>query len=66
MESLQLLLVLFGRDTKKSKWKIEYEYSIYKVYDLDKKLSFPDIVHYNTKELAANNNKKKKKKLLKE
>jgi hypothetical protein len=39
MESLQLLLVLFERDTKKSKWKIEYEYSIYKVYDLDKKLA---------------------------
>ncbi|MFL6338148.1 MAG: hypothetical protein ACJ718_03405, partial [Nitrososphaeraceae archaeon] len=39
MDSLQLLLVLFGRDSKKSKWKIEYEYSIYKVYDSDKKLA---------------------------
>ena len=41
---LQLLLVLFGRN-KKSKWKIEYEYSIYKVYDSNKKLAgyfFPE------------------------
>jgi hypothetical protein len=29
---------LFGRN-KKSKWKIEYEYSIYKVYDSNKKLA---------------------------
>jgi hypothetical protein len=35
---LQLLLVLFERN-KKSKWKIEYEYSIYKVYDSNKKLA---------------------------
>jgi hypothetical protein len=36
---------LFGRDNKKSKWKVEYDYKIYKVYDLDKKLAgyfFPD------------------------
>jgi hypothetical protein len=30
---------LFGSHNKKSKWKIEYEYSIYKVYDSDKKLA---------------------------
>ncbi|MBV9177738.1 MAG: hypothetical protein JO297_11940 [Nitrososphaeraceae archaeon] len=35
---LQLLLVLFERN-KKSKWKIKYEYSIYKVYDSNKKLA---------------------------
>jgi hypothetical protein len=39
MDSLQILLVLFGMDNKKSKWKIEYEYSIYKVYDSDKELA---------------------------
>src|SRR5919198_272274 len=39
MDLLQLLLVLFGRDNKKCKWKIEYEYSIYKVYDANKKLA---------------------------
>ncbi|MFL6359673.1 MAG: hypothetical protein ACJ72V_10085, partial [Nitrososphaeraceae archaeon] len=36
---------MFGRDNKKSKWKVEYDYKIYKVYDLDKKLAgyfFPD------------------------
>jgi hypothetical protein len=36
---------LFRRDNKKPKWKIEYDYTIYKVYDLDKKLAgyfFPD------------------------
>jgi hypothetical protein len=36
---------LFGRDNKKPKWKVEYDYTIYKVYDLDKKLAgyfFPD------------------------
>ena len=45
MDLLQLLLVLFGRDNKKRKWKIEYEYSIYKVYDANKKLAgyfFPE------------------------
>src|SRR5919197_1522722 len=45
MDSLQLLLVLFGRDNKRSKWKMEYEYSIYKIYDSDKKLAgyfFPE------------------------
>ena len=30
---------MFGRDNKKLKWKIEYEYSIYKIYDSDKKLA---------------------------
>jgi hypothetical protein len=36
---------LFRRDNKKPKWKVEYDYTIYKVYDLDKKLAgyfFPD------------------------
>ena len=36
---------MFGRDNKKPKWKVEYDYTIYKVYDLDKKLAgyfFPD------------------------
>ena len=45
MESLQTLLVLFGRNNKKSKWKVKYDYTIYKVYDSDKKLAgyfFPD------------------------
>jgi hypothetical protein len=37
---LQPLLVLFGRDNNnESKWKIEYENSIYKVYDSNKKLA---------------------------
>jgi hypothetical protein len=48
MDSLQLLLVLFGRDSKKSKWKIEYEYSIYKVYDSDKKLAGYFFPHYSS------------------
>jgi hypothetical protein len=45
---------LFGRDNKKLKWKIEYEYSIYKIYDSDKKLAgyfFPQyssLQHQNT------------------
>ena len=39
MDRLQLLISLFGRDNKKSKWKTEYEYSIYKVYDSEKKLA---------------------------
>ena len=36
---------MFGRDNKKSKWKVEYDYKIYKIYDSDKKLAgyfFPD------------------------
>lgn len=36
---------LFGIDNKKSKWKLEYDYKIYKVYDSDRKLAgyfFPD------------------------
>ena len=36
---------MFGKNNKKSKWKVEYDYQIYKVYDLDKKLAgyfFPD------------------------
>jgi hypothetical protein len=36
---------LFGRNNKKSKWKVKYDYTIYKVYDSDKKLAgyfFPD------------------------
>jgi hypothetical protein len=48
MESLQILLVLFGRNNKKSKWKVEYDYSIYKVYDLDKKLAGYFFPHYNS------------------
>lgn len=45
---------MFGRDNKKLKWKIEYEYSIYKIYDSDKKLAgyfFPQyssLQHQNT------------------
>jgi hypothetical protein len=30
---------LFGRDNKKLKWKVEYDYQIYKIYDSDKKLA---------------------------
>jgi hypothetical protein len=30
---------LFRRDNKKLRWKIEYEYLIYKIYDSDKKLA---------------------------
>jgi hypothetical protein len=48
MDSLQLLLVLFGRDNKRSKWKVEYEYSIYKVYDSDKKLAGYFFPHYSS------------------
>lgn len=48
MDSLQILLVLFGRNNKKSKWKVEYDYSIYKVYDLDKKLAAYFFPHYNS------------------
>ena len=36
---------MFGRNNKKSKWKVKYDYTIYKVYDSDKKLAgyfFPD------------------------
>jgi hypothetical protein len=49
------LLVLFERN-KKSKWKIEYEYSIYKVYDSNKKLAgyfFPQygsVQHYSSEQ----------------
>jgi hypothetical protein len=39
---------LFGRNNKKSKWKVEYDYSIYKVYDLDKKLAGYFFPHYNS------------------
>jgi hypothetical protein len=39
MDRLQILLVLFGMDNKRSRWKIEYEYSVYKIYDWDKKLA---------------------------
>lgn len=48
MDALQILLVLFGRNNKKSKWKVEYDYSIYKVYDLDKKLAGYFFPHYNS------------------
>ena len=48
MDSLQILLVLFERNNKKSKWKVEYDYSIYKVYDLDKKLAGYFFPHYNS------------------
>jgi hypothetical protein len=45
---------LFGRDKKKPNWKMEYVSSIYKVYDLNKKLAgyfFPcyESVRYNQK-----------------
>ena len=30
---------MFGRNNKKLKWKIEYEYLTYKIYDSDKKLA---------------------------
>lgn len=39
---------MFGRNNKKSKWKVEYDYSIYKVYDLDKKLAGYFFPHYNS------------------
>ena len=39
---------MFGRDNKKSKWKVEYDYKIYKVYDLDKKLAGYFFPHYNS------------------
>jgi hypothetical protein len=48
---------LFGRDNKKSKWKVEYDYKIYKVYDLDKKLAgyfFPD--YTSLRDRKTNNN----------
>jgi hypothetical protein len=48
---------LFGRDNKKSKWKVEYDYKIYKVYDLDKKLAgyfFPD--YTSLRDQKTNNN----------
>jgi hypothetical protein len=48
---------LFGRDNKKSKWKVEYNYKIYKVYDLDKKLAgyfFPD--YTSLRDRKTNNN----------
>ena len=46
---------MFGSENKKSKWKIEYEYSIYKVYDSNKKLAgyfFPQYgsVQYHSSE----------------
>lgn len=39
---------MFGRDNKKSRWKVEYDYQIYKVYDLDKKLAGYFFPHYNS------------------
>ena len=39
---------MFRRNNKKSKWKVEYDYSIYKVYDLDKKLAGYFFPHYNS------------------
>ncbi|MFL6409539.1 MAG: hypothetical protein ACJ71F_21045 [Nitrososphaeraceae archaeon] len=62
---------MFGRDNKKSKWKVECDYKIYKVYDLDKKLAgyfFPDYTYYEIKKLTTNYKGKKKMmiKLLKE
>ena len=30
---------MFGRNNKKLKWKTEYEYLTYKIYDSDKKLT---------------------------
>ena len=38
---------MFGRDNKKSRWKVEYDYQIYKVYDLDKKLAGYFFPHYS-------------------
>ena len=48
---------MFGRDNKKSKWKVEYDYKIYKIYDSDKKLAgyfFPD--YTSLQDRKTNNN----------
>jgi hypothetical protein len=48
---------LFGRNNKKLKWKIEYEYVTYKIYDSDKKLAgyfFPD--YTSLRDRKTNNN----------
>jgi hypothetical protein len=48
---------LFGRNNKKLKWKIEYEYLTYKIYDSDKKLAgyfFPD--YTSLRDRKTNNN----------
>jgi hypothetical protein len=39
---------LFGRNNKKLKWKIEYEYLTYKIYDSDKKLAGYFFPQYNS------------------
>ena len=39
---------MFGRDNKKSKWKVEYDYKIYKIYDSDKKLAGYFFPQYNS------------------
>ena len=39
---------MFGKNNKKSKWKVEYDYQIYKVYDLDKKLAGYFFPHYSS------------------
>ncbi len=38
---------MLGRNNKKSKWKVEYDYTIYKVYDSNKKLAGYFFPHYN-------------------
>ena len=39
---------MFGRNNKKSKWKVEYDYSICKVYDFDNKLAGYFFPHYSS------------------
>ena len=48
---------LFGKDNKKSNWKIEYEYLIYKVYDSDKKLAGYFFPQYNSLQYESTSNK---------
>jgi len=48
---------LFRKDNKKPRWKIEYEYLIYKVYDSDKKLAGYFFPQYSSLQYESTSNK---------
>ena len=48
---------LFRKDNKKPKWKKEYEYLIYKVYDSDKKLAGYFFLQYRSLQYESTSNK---------
>ena len=45
---------MFGNNSKKSKWKLEYEDTVYKIYDWNKNLAAYFFPHYNLRETTEN------------